>query len=302
MPLPRRLLCSLALFGAHLLAAAEPPAPAAIPAHEPRNASEAQLQNKYPDKIKPALYQKWLDRVQASSTEEQVWLRTLEEQLGGFYFPHYLIDLFGPKPYVPAADAWAYVKDDPTLPRVLIIGDSISRAYTATVRQTLQGKANVHRAPANCGPTGRFIEFGEVWLNQNGSNQWDVIVVNFGIHDGKNPKGYEARLHQVMTRLKAAAAKEVFWVRTTPWGKDAAVFENEAGDASLITNPTSDRVAKEEGLAIIDAHAVMAPLIATALNRKDFTHWTPEAYDLLGKAVASAISDGLKPAATAVSK
>lgn len=302
MNLLRRLLCSLALFGAHLLTAAEPPATAAIPAHEPRNASEAQLQNKYPDKIKPSLYQKWVDRVQAASAEEQVWLRTLEDQLGGFYFPHYLIGLFGPKPYDAAADAWAYVKDDPALPRVLIIGDSISRAYTANVRQTLQGKANVHRAPANCGPTGRFLEFGEVWLNQNGSNTWDFIVVNFGIHDGRNVKGYEERLHQVMTRLKATGAKQIFWVRTTPWGKDAAVFESEAGDASRITNPISDRVANAEGLAVIDAHAVMAPLIATALGRKDFTHWTPEAYDTLGKTVADALSASMNPAAAAVTK
>ena len=43
------------------------------------------------------------------------------------------------------------VKDDPQLPRILIIGESISRAYTARVRKRLLGKANVHRAPANCG-------------------------------------------------------------------------------------------------------------------------------------------------------
>ena len=35
--------------------------------------------------------------------------------------------------------------DDPTLPRVLIIGDSISIGYTPRVRRLLEGKANVHR-------------------------------------------------------------------------------------------------------------------------------------------------------------
>lgn len=38
--------------------------------------------------------------------------------------------------------AWDYVEDDPKLPRVLIIGDSISRAYTVPVRSALAGKAN----------------------------------------------------------------------------------------------------------------------------------------------------------------
>ena len=41
----------------------------------------------------------------------------------------------------------------PGLPRVLLIGDSISIGYTLPVRELLQGKANVHRIPANGGPT-----------------------------------------------------------------------------------------------------------------------------------------------------
>src|SRR4051812_8323674 len=40
--------------------------------------------------------------------------------------------------------AFAEVKDDPSLPRVLLIGDSISIGYTVPVRKLLQGKANVH--------------------------------------------------------------------------------------------------------------------------------------------------------------
>ncbi len=250
-----------------------------------------QMQNKFPDVIKPSVYRQWVELVKASDPEKQVWLRTLEDQLGSFYFPHYLNDdLFNPsKPYSADEDCWAYVKDDPSLPRVLIVGDSISRAYTAPLRKALKGKANVHRAPANCGPTSKFLEKGEGWLRQNGSDRWDFIVVNFGIHDGKNPAGYEGRLRKVIARLKQTGAREIYWVRTTPWGKDASVFEGEAGDASKITNPISDRVAKEEGLVVIDAHAVMAPMVGTDLSRKDFTHWTPEATDALGGFIAAAV-------------
>ena len=266
----------------------------AVPTHEPRNEVEAQLQNKYADQIKPALYQKWLAHMKSRDPEEQAWLRTLEDQLGSFYFPVYLKELFGPN-FNPENDAWAYIKDDPALPRVLIIGDSISRAYTADARKALKGKANVHRAPANCGPTGKFLELGEIWLEQNGSKRWDVIIVNFGIHDGKNPSSYEGNLRKVIARLKQTGAL-IFWVRTTPWGKDAKVFEDgENGDASLLTNGISDRVAKEEGLKVIDAHAVMAPMLSSRLNRKDFTHWDPEAYRILGKAVADAVAPSLKP-------
>ena len=45
---------------------------------------------------------------------------------------------------------FAPVVDDPALPRVLIIGDSISIGYTLPLRAALDGIANVHRPPTNC--------------------------------------------------------------------------------------------------------------------------------------------------------
>src|SRR5690606_40932947 len=62
------------------------------------------------------------------------------------------------------SNAWDYVEDDPALPRVLLIGDSVSRGYTQAVRKALQGKVNVHRAPANCGPTATGLKKMDVWL------------------------------------------------------------------------------------------------------------------------------------------
>ena len=52
-----------------------------------------------------------------------------------------------------ALPAMAPVQDVPGLPRVLIIGDSISIGYTVPVRKLLEGKANVHRIPTNGGHT-----------------------------------------------------------------------------------------------------------------------------------------------------
>lgn len=45
--------------------------------------------------------------------------------------------------------AYREIKDAPGLPRVLLIGDSISIGYTEPVRMELAGKANVHRIPTN---------------------------------------------------------------------------------------------------------------------------------------------------------
>jgi len=90
------------------------------------------------------------------------------------------------------------IQEVPGLPRVLLIGDSISMGYTLPVRKLLEGKANVHRIPQNGGPTKNGIANLDKWL---GSGKWDVIHFNHGIHDvkimpdGKNqvePAAYEA--------------------------------------------------------------------------------------------------------------
>lgn len=55
------------------------------------------------------------------------------------------------KPAIPPE--FAAITDDPKLPRVLLMGDSVSIAYALEVRKLLAGVANVHRVPANCGST-----------------------------------------------------------------------------------------------------------------------------------------------------
>src|SRR5688572_16631634 len=74
----------------------------------------------------------------------------------------------------PAAKEPAFepITDDPKLPRVLLIGDSISIGYTVPVRNLLKGKANVHRIPGNGGPTTNGLALLQKWL---GDKNWDVI-------------------------------------------------------------------------------------------------------------------------------
>ena len=71
--------------------------------------------------------------------------------------------------------AFVEIQDDPALPRVLLIGDSISIGYTLPTRALLAGKANVHRILTNGGPTPNGLEHLTEWL---GSGKWDVIHFN----------------------------------------------------------------------------------------------------------------------------
>src|SRR5260370_23689304 len=71
-------------------------------------------------------------------------------------------------------------KDEAGLPRVLIIGDSISMYYTPEVRRLLSGRANVYRVPDNGKSTMYGLKNIEDWL---GDGNWAVIHFNFGLHD-----------------------------------------------------------------------------------------------------------------------
>jgi lysophospholipase L1-like esterase len=251
------------------------------PRGEPTNANEAALQKKYGDKLKPKTYAAYQQLVAALPADEQAWEKVLEDQLGGFYFPFHVSDRLAKK-----ETAWSFVKDNPALPRVLLIGDSISRSYTMDVRHTLAGKANVHRAPANCGSTDSGLKNMPVWL---GSGKWDVIVFNFAIHDrAKKPELYAANLEKVISLLEKTGAKLV-WARTTPFqGKGSKNV-----DDSPALNTASDEVMKQHGIPVIDLHAAVSGVVATARSA-DHCHFNEAGIKLLAAEVVKTIEPLLK--------
>ena len=196
------------------------------------------------------------------------------------------------------------VADDPNLPRVLLIGDSISMGYTLPVRQMLNGKANVHRPAINCGPTQRGIDQLDKWL---GDGKWDVIHFNFGLHDlsykdtaGKavDPsKGkqlapldvYERNLRELVGRLKKTGAK-LIWATTTPVPADSP---GRTGGDELRYNEVAARVMAENGIDLIDDLHATVTSATTPIQRPKNVHFTDEGYRELAKSVAASIERAL---------
>lgn len=196
----------------------------------------------------------------------------------------------------PADPAMAAIKDTEGLPRVLLIGDSISIGYTLTVRKLLEGKANVHRIPTNGGPTKNGVTNLTKWL---GTGKWDVIHFNFGLHDlrhmedGKRqvePADYESNLRTMVAELKKTGAKLVF-ATTTPVPEGKLNPPRTFGDVAVY-NGIALKVMKENEVAIDDLNAAVAPEIAKLQNAHD-VHYNAEGYKVLGQAAAKAIADKL---------
>lgn len=195
-------------------------------------------------------------------------------------------------------DAMTPPKDEPGLPRVLLIGDSISIGYTLPVRELLKGKANVHRIPQNGGATEVGLEKMKSWL---GDGKWDVIHFNFGLHDAKyasettqraTREQYAANLRTLITQMKATGAKLVF-ATTTPVPKGGVLSPTRKFDSIEERNKIATQLMQEQGVAIDDLYAVVLPVMAK-VGRENDVHFAPEGYEVLAKAVAESVEAQLK--------
>lgn len=185
------------------------------------------------------------------------------------------------------------IKDVPGLPRVLLIGDSVSIGYTLQVRELLKGKANVHRIPVNGGATEVGLANMKSWL---GDSHWDVIHFNFGLHDAKfasettqraSREEYAENLRKLIAQMKATGAKLVF-ATTTPVPMNGVLSPTRKFDSIPARNEVAAKVMNENGVAIDDLYAVVLPRQAE-IGRPNDVHFGPEGYDVLAKAVAASI-------------
>jgi lysophospholipase L1-like esterase len=251
-----------------------------ISAAEPTNATEAAARKATEDARINELYQ---HKKNALSPERLAWERLLEQNLGNFYLPIHKRDFVKG-----TSTAWDFVNDNPALPRVLLIGDSVSRGYTLAARGALAGRANVHRAPENCGPTANGLKKLELWL---GSGKWDVIHFNFGIHDRATPLAeYESRLALIFTRLRATGARMV-WASTTPIPRDEA--KKQTPESIVERNAVAARLAAQQGAAVNDLFTFITPHLSAVQNPND-VHFNARGYEMLGQEVARVIAAQLR--------
>jgi len=201
---------------------------------------------------------------------------------------------------------FAKVKDVPGLPRVLLIGDSISIGYTVPARKALAGKVNLHRIPTNGGPTTRGLEQIDKWL---GDGKWDLIHFNWGLHDlkymgpnGENlypkekggkrqvpPDEYEKNLEKLVQRLKQTGAI-LIWRNTTPVPPGAK--GRYVGD-SVLYNQIAARVMKKHGIPTHDLYTLSKQRMKE-LMRPANVHFTAEGSQVLGQDVARVILEALE--------
>jgi hypothetical protein len=211
------------------------------------------------------------------SPEQRAWEELLRRHLGDFYYPRYVA-----AKRKSVETAWDYVRDDPGLPRALIIGDSISRGYTLAVRHALAGKVNVHRAPENCGKSENALERLTIWL---GDGHWHLVTFNFGIHDRETPDAvYREHLQWIVDRLRPAA-EHTLWVTSTPVPGTAP--EHRPGSVERL-NRIAAALMDAHGIPVLDLYSHVWPHLER-YQLPDNCHFKEEGYGYLGRIVADRI-------------
>ncbi|MFC1497932.1 SGNH/GDSL hydrolase family protein [Verrucomicrobiota bacterium] len=190
-----------------------------------------------------------------------------------------------------------------SLPRILIIGDSISMGYTPQVIQKLKGKAIVQHNTGNAGPTMRGIDDIEKWL---GNTKWDIIQFNWGLWDmygwkynkhDRTPSAYEKRLDTLVVQLKKTGSR-LIWATTTPAcpepEKKSKVKIDPTTESEYLA--AAERVMKKHNIRINDLHALIAPELAQYARANNDVHFTKAGYGKLAEQVADTIEQLIKDA------
>src|SRR5438105_1425293 len=158
-------------------------------------------------------------------------------------------------------DIWISHANETNLPRVLLIGDSITRGYYAEVEKRLAGKAFVARLA-----TSRFVAdpvlLREIALVLD-ETKFDVIHFNNGMHGWQHSDAeYRKSFPQFLATISAHAPQaKLIWASTTPLRDGKAVTydtQTEYSDERVAArNAIAAEIVTAQKIPINDLNAAM---------------------------------------------
>lgn len=191
------------------------------------------------------------------------------------------------------ANIWWNNADDTTLPRVLLIGDSISCAYSPIVTARLTGVVQVDRLGTSRSLNDPALHKETTYLLSE--FPYTVIHFNNGLHGWHlDEVAYGDSLHAYVRYLQdGAPAAQLIWGSTTPVAmpNNTNLLKSERNDLVLRRNAIAYDIMAEFGIPVNDLYAVI--IGHTDLMASDGVHYTEPGSTLLGNTVADAIRSAL---------
>ena len=187
------------------------------------------------------------------------------------------------------ADIWVTDADKDDLPRVLLIGDSITRGYFGEVEKHLAGKAYCARlTTSKCVSDPSFIDEVQLLLKHY---RFAVIHFNNGLHGwGYTEDQYRDGLTQTVDAIrKQAGVAKLIWATTTAVRDrgDLTKF-SERTERVRVRNRIAAEIMKEHGISTNDLFGLVE--VRPDWYSGDGTHFNGKGKGAQAKQVAESIA------------
>lgn len=188
------------------------------------------------------------------------------------------------------------VHADAKLPNVLLLGDSITRAYFPEVKRELDGVANVYlmSSSTSVGDPRLSAQIAEFAKSQG--VQFAVVHFNNGMHGwAYSEEEYKQAFPAFVAAIRGIAPQAaLIWTTTTPVKKDTEKDAPTPGPTNarvVARNAIAAELVKPAGIAIDDQHGLM---LKHAELHQDNVHFSEEGAAIEGKQAAGLIRGLLK--------
>jgi lysophospholipase L1-like esterase len=191
-----------------------------------------------------------------------------------------------------------------SLPKVVLIGDSIRMGYAPFVTELLKGKATVVSDKVNGGDSAKVLANLDAWVI---GEEPDVVHFNCGLHDLKLMRKtklhrvtldkYESNLKKIVERLQKETKAKLIFATTTPivderHAKRSGGFDRREADV-IRYNEVAEKVMKDANVEINDLHALVVKEGAEKMLGSDGTHYEDANSRKLAMQVTDAVTKRL---------
>jgi lysophospholipase L1-like esterase len=184
-------------------------------------------------------------------------------------------------------DIWLTHVNDTNLPRVLLIGDSISKYSFPEVEKELAGKAYVNRLSTSAFATDPVLLTPIAPVLDN--SHFDVIVFNNGMHGWQHSEQeYEATLPSMLDAIrKHAPSAKLIWADTTAIKQEPdSPTGTPSGVRIKARNAIADKLMQDNQIPVINLYDVTSrhPEL-----HSDNIHFNDQGTALIGGSIVSAV-------------
>lgn len=190
------------------------------------------------------------------------------------------------------------------LPKLLIMGDSISIGYRRYLEIYLHNIADVYYPWENARMSTYLLRYLSIWKRELGlDDDVKAVLFNTGLWDlervdGKvlvSPKEYKRNIQRIVDRIRFLYPNAVVYIGTITDIKDGKQTEEgmcRINKDIVIYNNILRQVAKEKKVSIIDING----LVKNYSDRvyMDATHFDEKTYNYVGESLACELAHGME--------